>query len=221
MQKQQPNGMKVPEPKTYASWVDGQEWYRGTRRFSDARLHSLLLTERTWNCVYNEIGEDGTIDDIKARTRAEWGRVPNMGKKSVDNLMLAVKNLALPSDVTDIPEDVMKAARDALEAITDAVIDQFNEVRPEVEPVVILARAILAERERCALVAEESRARSLNEIGSKLLDHRFAASKAGEIATSIRNPMGYLNQIDDLITGNAALPCGASTDDMAGASASV
>lgn len=89
--------------------------------------------------------------------------------------------------MTDIPEDVMKTAKAAYYEEAAKPLANFQYA---------IARAILAERERCAAVADESRARSLREESKgvhALFDYRFAASKAGEIATSIRNPKGYLN----------------------------
>ena len=94
--------------------------------------------------------------------------------------------------MTDIPEDVMRSAHLANAALS---VMSDGESRSR-----IIAETIMAwvadERERCAKVADESRARSLREESKgvhALFDYRFAASKAGEIATSIRNPEGYLN----------------------------
>ena len=97
--------------------------------------------------------------------------------------------------MTDIPEDVMEAADSAWLELASLGANEQELRRAETR---VIASAILAERERCAAVADESRARSLSEDAkgrkfSGLFDHRFAASKAGEIATSIRNPEGYLN----------------------------
>jgi hypothetical protein len=55
--------------------------------------------------------------------------------------------------MSEIAEDVMKAAREHIEAIRDAVIDEYHEVKVAVPPETLLAKAILAERERCAKIA--------------------------------------------------------------------
>jgi len=57
----------------------------------------------------------------------------------------------------------------------------------------------IAERNRCAGVADEQRARCLREGDARpksIYEWRLAASKAGEIGHSIRNPEGYLNDVE-------------------------
>jgi hypothetical protein len=92
----------------------------------------------------------------------------------------------------EIPEDVMKRI--------DAAVEKYGN-----QPVVsgikmamadVLSELVAEERERCAKVADEQRARCIregDERPSGIREYRFAAGKAGEIATSIRNPKGYLN----------------------------
>lgn len=63
------------------------------RYFTDPLVQSLKLTQRTWNCLFNEFGTNATVEKICTRTGYEWFCTPNFGPKSFRELASEVERV--------------------------------------------------------------------------------------------------------------------------------
>jgi hypothetical protein len=71
--------------------------------------------------------------------------------------------------MTDIPEDIMLAARDACLASVEQVIANDIGIR-------VIARAIMAERERCAKIAESYDLSIMSSTSADVTARKIAAA---------------------------------------------
>ncbi|MFM2005159.1 MAG: hypothetical protein RLZZ09_814 [Pseudomonadota bacterium] len=93
---------------------------------------------------------------------------------------------------SDIPADVWEAAKEAGAAVFDGAVDLYETGIETISIPLVIARAILAERERAARVCEDAADEAddrLNRTGSEQFRRNYAAAHVTckRLATAIRS----------------------------------